>query len=64
MFYGSAKQSFWLYIRRYTCPNDKFEYSYPLNGFWFFLSLEADKAQAASVRQKKVWKKQKMLFQV
>ena len=28
-FYGDAHANFQLYIRRYTSPNENFEYSYP-----------------------------------
>ena len=32
------KLNFRLYIRQYTCPNENFEYSYPINLFLKYIS--------------------------
>ena len=47
---GAIKRDFWTYIRRYTSPNENFEYSYPHSNalLQFALKLERCKPHKAA----------------
>ena len=47
---GTVKRDFRTYIRRYTSPNEKFEYGYPHSNALFTFSLQRDSEKCTSLR--------------